>query len=121
MYKRQAAGRAHAVAAAELAAERAAADARARRARASARPRQQDCPCEAADAAPVSPGVHADDGAVPMCPICLEPLQEGLAVTACGHVFHHACLLETWEGGFHACPKCREPIASLADIRPVFF
>lgn len=45
------------------------------------------------------------------CPVCLEALDDGVALR-CGHAFHAGCL-RPWFAGMapdaHACPVCRTP------------
>lgn len=42
----------------------------------------------------------------PECPICRDPLDTGLMITRCGHVFHTSCLLE-WFAHKPLCPLCK--------------
>eukprot|EP00116_Pleurobrachia_bachei_P004779 sb/3465041/ len=40
------------------------------------------------------------------CPICTEPLKDGVVATKCGHVFHELCVA-TWLANNRQCPTCR--------------
>ena len=45
------------------------------------------------------------------CSICLEPLtkDKNITTTACGHIFHAACLLKASRQS-SSCPLCRTPL-----------
>lgn len=63
-------------------------------------------PAPEADAAPVV--VTADAVAPNACSICLEALNGGLFVGACGHTFHVACAERVFVVGRQRnCPLCR--------------
>jgi hypothetical protein len=49
---------------------------------------------------------------LPVCPICFEALHigihaHGVAITGCGHRFHHQCLKAHQETSAGTCPACR--------------
>lgn len=53
------------------------------------------------------------------CHICLEELRRELVAVPCGHVFHHACILQALQ--VHAqCPICRRA-ARDADLVALYF
>lgn len=43
------------------------------------------------------------------CPICLETLDPSPHTLACGHTYHHRCLLSAVLSGHSTCPTCRAP------------
>ena len=51
-------------------------------------------------------------GEVPICAICHNGLNFGMAATDCGHVFHSECIqraLNALPGTAKVCPLCRNP------------
>jgi len=50
------------------------------------------------------------------CPICLEPLDEGVSRLGCGHSFHSHCVRAHCEVASQ-CPVCRSEIASFPFLR----
>ena len=45
------------------------------------------------------------------CPTCVEPLQNYIVTTPCGHLFHMHCVQGWLDTGNQTCPQCRGVIS----------
>ena len=66
---------------------------------------------------PVQPGYETIDAVEDKCAICLTDLDQNLARTACGHIFHLGCMNKLWDHALDKCPLCRSKIESVRRVR----
>jgi hypothetical protein len=66
------------------------------------------------------PPLMPQEEAVPQCPLCLEPMKDGLCTLPCGHVFHYSCMKDAYKS-FRKCPKCRKGVRSTSQITKIYF
>lgn len=43
------------------------------------------------------------------CPICIDPIQLVVSMTACNHAFHCDCITKSFQYN-NTCPLCRRPL-----------